>query len=73
MDNVLIVKSFEGNPRRSELLLQLIFKKSVFPVNRVKAIQHGSSVRLAILATERGWRYKIRVFRDDTADREQKR
>lgn len=70
MDDVLMVKCFEDNPKCAELLLGLIFKKSAFQVNRVKAMWHGSSVGLAILATERGWRYQIRVFRDDTADKQ---
>lgn len=70
MDDVLLVKCFEDNPNCAELLLGLIFKKSDFQVKRVKAMWHGSSVGLAILATSRGWRYKIRVFRDDTADKE---
>ena len=35
---------------------------------------HGASAGLAILATNSGgWRYKIRVFRNDTADRKQKK
>lgn len=72
MDDVLMVKCFEDNPECAELFLGLIFKKSAFQVNRVKAMWHGSSVGLAILATNRGWRYQIRVFRDDTADRDRK-
>lgn len=72
MDDVLLVKCFEDNPKCAELLLGLIFKKSAFQVNRVKAMWHGPSVGLAILATNRGWRYQIRVFRDDTADRDRK-
>lgn len=72
MDDVLMVKCFEDNPRCAELFLGLIFKKSAFQVNRVKAMWHGPSVGLAILAVDRGWRYKIRVFRDDTADRDRK-
>lgn len=71
MDDVLMVKCFEDNPKCAELLLGLIFKKSAFQVNRVKAMWHGSTVGLAILATNSGgWRYKIRVFRDDTADKQ---
>ena len=74
MDDVLMVKCFEDNPKCAELLLQLIFKKSGFRVDRVKAIWYGSSAGLDILATNNGgWRYKIRVFRDDTADRKQKK
>lgn len=73
MDDVLMVKCFEDNPKYTELLLGLIFKKSAFRVDRVKVIWHGSSVGLAILATDCGGRrYKIRVFRDDTADRKRK-
>ena len=74
MDDVLMVKCFEDNPKCAELLLQLIFKKSGFRVDRVKAMWYGSSAGLNILATNNGgWRYKIRVFRDDTADRKQKK
>lgn len=74
MDDVLMVKCFEDNPECTELLLQLIIKKSSFRVDRVKAMWHGSSAGLDILATNNdGWRYKIRVFRDDTADRKQKK
>ena len=74
MDDVLMVKCFEDNPKCAELLLQLIFKKSDFRVDRVKAMWYGSSAGLDILATNNGgWRYKIRVFRDDTADRKQKK
>ena len=70
MDDVLMVKCFEDNPKCAELLLQLIMKKSSFRVDRVKVKWHGASVGLAILATDSGgWRYKIRVFRDDTADK----
>lgn len=72
MDDVLMVKCFEDNPKCAELLLGLIFKKSAFQVNRVKAMWHGPSVGLTILATNRGWRYQIRVFRDDVADRDRK-
>lgn len=72
MDDVLMVKCFEDNPKCAELLLGLIFKKSSVQVNRVKVMWYGPSVGLAILATERGWRYQIRVFRDDTADRARK-
>ena len=72
MDDVLMVKCFEDNPKCTELLLGLIFKKSDFQVNRVKAMWHGPSVGLAILAKNRGWRYQIRVFRDDTADKKRK-
>lgn len=72
MDDALMVKCFEDNPRCAELLLGLIFKKSAFQVNRVKVMWHGPSVGLAILATNRGWRYQIKVFRDDTADRDRK-
>ena len=73
MDDVLMVKCFEDNPKCAELFLQLIFKKPVFQVNRVKTIWYGPSVGLAILATNRsGWRYKIRVFRDDAADKNRK-
>ena len=72
MDDVLMVKCFENNPGCAELLLGLIFKKSAFQVKRVKAMWHGPSVGLAILATDRGLRYKIRVFRDDTADKSRK-
>lgn len=69
MDDVLMVKCFEDNPRCAELLLQLTIKKSSFQVNRVKTMWHGPSVGLAMLATDKGgWRYKIRVFRDDEAD-----
>ena len=74
MDDVLMVNCFEDNPKCTELLLQLIIKKSSFRVDRVKAMWHGSSAGLDILATNNGgWRYKIRVFRDDTADRKQKK
>ena len=74
MDDVLMVKCFEDNPKCAELLLQLIFKKSGLRVDRVKAMWYGSSAGLNILATNSGgWRYKIRVFRDDTADRKQKK
>ena len=74
MDDVLMVKCFEDNPKCAELLLQLIFKKSDFRVDRVKAMWYGSSAGLDILATNNGgWSYKIRVFRDDTADRKQKK
>ncbi len=74
MDDVLMVKCFEDNPKCAELLLQLIFKKSGFRVDRVKAMWQESSAGLNILATNNGgWRYKIRVFRDDTADRKQKK
>ena len=63
MDDVLMVKCFEDNPKCAELLLQLIFKKSGFRVDRVKAMWYGSSAGLDILATNNGgWRYKIRVF-----------
>lgn len=69
MDDVLMVKCFEDNPRCAELLLQLTIKKSSFQVDRVKAMWYGPTVGLAILATNSsGWRYKIRVFRDDTVD-----
>ena len=71
MDDVLMVKCFEDNPECTEFLLQLIIKKSSFRVDRVKAMWHGSSAGLDILATNNGgWR---RVFRDDTADRRQKK
>ena len=74
MDDVLMVKCFEDNPKCAELLLQLIFKKSGFRVDRVKAMWQESSAGLDILATNNGeWSYKIRVFRDDTADRKQKK
>ena len=74
MDDVLMVNCFEDNPKCTELLLQLIIKKSSFRVDRVKAMWHGSSAGLDILATNNGgWRYKIRVFRDDTADRKRKK
>ena len=74
MDDVLMVKCFEDNPECTELLLQLIIKKSSFRVDRVKAMWQGSSAGLDILATNNGgWSYKIRVFRDDTADRKQKK
>lgn len=74
MDDVLMVKCFEDNPECTELLLQLIIKKSSFRVDQVKAMWYGSSAGLDILATNNGgWSYKIRVFRDDTADRKQKK
>ena len=74
MDDVLMVNCFEDNPKCTELLLQLIIKKSSFRVDRVKAMWCGSSAGLDILATNNGgWRYKIKVFRDDTADRKQKK
>ena len=74
MDDVLMVKCFEDNPECTELLLQLIIKKSSFRVDQVNAMWHGSSAGLAILATDGGgWHYKIRVFRDDTADRKRKK
>ena len=67
-------RGFEDNPECTELLLQLIIKKSSFRVDQVKAMWYGSSAGLDILATNNGgWSYKIRVFRDDTADRKQKK
>lgn len=73
MDDVLMVKCFEDNPKCTELLLHLIMKKLSARVDRVKAMWHGTSVGLAILATDSGgWRYKIRVFRDDTADQKRR-
>ena len=72
MDDVLMVKCFENDSRCAELLLRLIFKKSALQVSRVKPMWHGPSVGLAILAANKGWRYQIRVFRDDTADRDRK-
>ena len=49
MDDVLMVKCFEDNPECTELLLQLIIKKSSFRVDQVNAMWHGSSAGLAIL------------------------
>lgn len=73
MDDVLMVKCFENSPECTDLLLQLVLKKLVLQTKTVTVQWKGPSVGLSILAADsRGRCYKVKVFRDDTADRDRK-
>lgn len=69
MDDVLMVRCFENSPECADLLLQLILKKPVLQSKTVTAQWDGPSVGLSISATDSGGQYyKVKVFRNDTAD-----
>lgn len=73
MDDVLMVKCFENSPECTDLLLQLILKKPVLQSKKVTAQWQEQSIGLDILATDSGGQhYKVKVFRDDTADKKRR-
>lgn len=68
-----MTKCFENNKECTELLLQPILKIPTLRVQKVTAMWHGSSVGLDVFATgNQGRTYKVKVFQDNTADRDNK-
>lgn len=69
MDDILMVKCFEGSPERTELLLRLIIKRPVLRVQTAQIQWFGPSAGLDIFAEDtNGHSYIIKVFCDETPD-----
>lgn len=73
MDDILIAKCFENNKECTELLLQPILKNLTLQVQKMTAQWHGPSVGLNVIATDKKeWIYQIKVFQDNSADRDRR-
>lgn len=69
MDDILMVKCFEGSPERTELLLRLIIKRPILRVQTAQIQWFGPSAGLDIFAEDtNGHSYNIKVFCDETPD-----